>query len=80
MLPIYRADHGIVWTLGPGAVRKCTNRRRQAEDIGVFTLITTCLLASEVPWAGEISRLIDVMVEVIEPDVVSRGKGGRLVG
>jgi len=75
MLPIYER---IMELYGPYVLvrcAKCTNRRRQAEDIGVFTLITTCLLASEVPWAGEISRLIDTMVEVVKPDVVSRGRG-----
>jgi hypothetical protein len=75
MLPVYER---IMELYGPYVLIRCaryTNRRRQAEQIGVFTLITTCLLASKLPWVGQISRLIDMMVEVVEPDVVSRGKG-----
>ena len=75
MLPVYER---IMELYGPYVLvrcAKCTNRRLQAEDIGVFTLITTCLLVSELPRAGEISRFIDVMVEVVRPDVVLRGRG-----
>jgi hypothetical protein len=42
--------------------------------------VTTCLVAGELPWAREISRFIDVMVEVIRPDVVSRGHGAAWWG
>jgi len=80
LLPIYER---IMELYGPYVLVRCakyTNRRRQAEEIGVFTLITTCLLASELPWTGEISRLIDLMVQVIGPDVVSRGKGAAWWG
>ena len=75
MLPVYER---IMELYGPYVLvrcAKCTNRRLQAENIGVFTLITTCLLVNELPRAGEISRFIDVMVEVVRPDVVLRGRG-----
>jgi len=80
MLPIFER---IMELYGPYVLvrcARCTNRRLQAEDIGVFTLITTCLLVSELPWAGEISRFIDTMVEVVRPDVVLRGKGAQWWG
>ena len=53
----------------------CTNRRLQAELIGVYALICTCLATREVPWTGDLSRLIDVMVDVVRRDVVGHGKG-----
>ncbi len=80
MLPIYAR---IMELYGPYVLVRCakyTNRRRQAQQIAVYTLVTTCLLARELPWAGQLSLLIDIMVEVIGPDVVSRGEGAAWWG
>ncbi len=80
MLPIYER---IMELYGPYVLVRCaqyTNRRRQTVQIGVLTLITTCLLASELPWAGQLSLLLDVIMDVIGPDVVSRGEGAAWWG
>jgi len=52
-----------------------TNRRRQAEQIGVYTLVTTCLLASRLDRVRQLGVLVDVMLDVVGPDVVSGGEG-----
>ena len=54
---------------------KYTNGRRQAQQIGVYTLITTCLAAGEIEQVGPLGRIVDIMVDVVGPDVVSGGAG-----
>ncbi len=69
---------GIIELYAPYVLIRCaryTNRRRQAQQIGVYTLVTACLLASELPWMGQLSLLLDMVVDVIGPDIVSRGQG-----
>jgi len=54
---------------------KYTNGRRQAQQIGVHVLICTCLMSSELEHVGQLSRLVDILVGVVGPDVVSGGEG-----
>jgi DNA-directed RNA polymerase specialized sigma24 family protein len=52
-----------------------TNRRRQAQQIGVYSLITTCLVADRLAHVVRVGRVVDLVTDVIGPDVVSGGEG-----
>ncbi len=49
---------------------KFTNSRSRAERIGVYTLITTCLLAREIEHLGQLGLLIDTMADVVAEDML----------
>jgi DNA-directed RNA polymerase specialized sigma24 family protein len=69
-LPLYR---WIVGRYAPYVLVRCarfTNSRRAAQQMGVYTLITTCLLAHRLRHPGRLAFLIDTMADVIGPDVV----------
>jgi DNA-directed RNA polymerase specialized sigma24 family protein len=72
-LPLYQ------WIIGRYALyvlvrcARFTNSRRQAQQIGVYTLITTCLLAHKLRHPGQLALLVDTMADVIGPDVVLGG-------
>ena len=75
MLPLYER---IIELYAPYVLVRCaryTNGRRQAQWIGVYTLITTCILANELEQVGQLGRIVDMMAEVIARDVVSGGDG-----
>jgi DNA-directed RNA polymerase specialized sigma24 family protein len=68
----------IIELYAPYVLVRCaryTNGRRQAQQIGVYTLITTCAVATELEHVGQLSWLVDIMVGVVGPDVVSGGEG-----
>jgi DNA-directed RNA polymerase specialized sigma24 family protein len=50
-----------------------TNSRREAQQMGVYALITTCLLAHRLRRPGQLVFLLDMMADVIGPDVVLEG-------
>ena len=56
---------------------KYTNRRRRAQQIGAYTLISTCFLARELGAALPLGRIVDLVMGVVGPDVVTNG-GGRV--
>jgi DNA-directed RNA polymerase specialized sigma24 family protein len=69
-LPLYR---WIIGRYAPYVLVRCarfTNSRRAAQQMGVYTLITTCLLAHRLRHSGQLAFLIDTMADVIGPDVV----------
>jgi DNA-directed RNA polymerase specialized sigma24 family protein len=69
-LPLYQ---WIIGRYAPYVLVRCaqfTNSRRAAEQMGVYTLITTCLLAHRLHHPGRLAFLIDTMADVIGPDVV----------
>jgi hypothetical protein len=72
-LPLYE---WIVGRYAPYVLVRCarfTNSRRQAQQMGVYTLITTCLLAHRLRHPGQLALLVDTMADVIGPDVVLGG-------
>ncbi len=74
VLPVYE---WIMELYGPYVLIRCaryTNRRRHSQQIGAYVLICTCLLSREVEHLGQLGRLIDIMVAVVGPDVVSGGQ------
>ena len=80
MLRVYEK---IIEYYGPYVLVRCsryTNRRRQAQQIGVYGLITTCVVVTEVEQVGRLGRVIDIMVDVVGPDVVSGGEGETWCG
>ncbi len=52
-----------------------TNRRRQAQRIGAYALVSTCFLAREVGPVLPLGRIVDIVVGVVARDVMSRGAG-----
>jgi DNA-directed RNA polymerase specialized sigma24 family protein len=75
MLPVYE---WIIELYAPYVLVRCagyTNGRRQAQQIGVYALVCTCMLTRELEHLGRLGRLVDIMVGVIGPDVVSGGEG-----
>jgi len=68
----------IIELYAPYVLIRCaryTNRRRQAQQIGAYTLITTCLVAGELEQVGQLGRVVDIVLGVVGPDVVSGGPG-----
>ncbi len=80
MLAVYE---GIIELYAPYVFVRCaryTNRRRQAQQIGAYTLITTCLVAGELEQVGQLGRMVDIVLDVVGPDVVSGGPGDLRCG
>ena len=46
-----------------------TNSRSRAEQIGIYTLITTCLLARELECPAQLGLLVDTMSDIIGRDM-----------
>jgi hypothetical protein len=75
MLPVYER---IIELYAPYVLVRCaqyTNGRRQAQWIGVYTLITSCILSRELEHLGKLGRIVDMMAEMIGLDFVSGGEG-----
>jgi hypothetical protein len=75
LLPVYER---IMELYGPYVLVRCaryTNRRGQAQHIGVYTLISACFLARELGPVLSLGRIVDVAVAVAGPDIVSKGEG-----
>jgi DNA-directed RNA polymerase specialized sigma24 family protein len=58
-------------------VRCCryTNGRRQAQQIGVYTLVSACLVAREASYVLPVGRIVETMLRVIGPDVLAGARG-----
>jgi len=68
----------MIKVYAPYVLVRCTrytNRRRQAQQIGVYTLITTCLLARGLEHGGQLGKIVDTMAGVVGRDVVSGREG-----
>ena len=52
-----------------------TNGRRQAQQIGAYTLITTCLAARAVGHGLAVGRIVECMLGVAGPDVMAGARG-----
>ena len=63
----------IIDLYAPYVLIRCagfTNDRSQALMIGAYTLVTTCLMAERLDHLGQLGISVDVVVEVVGPDVV----------
>jgi len=68
----------IIRLYAPYVLVRCTrytNRHRQAQQIGAYTLVTTCIIVRELQYVGQFGRIVDVMAGVVGPDVLSGGQG-----
>ncbi len=68
----------IIELYAPYVLVRCaafTNSRRQSQQIGAYVLVCTCLMSSRLDHPGQLGILVEVMLEVVGPDVVSRGDG-----
>jgi hypothetical protein len=52
-----------------------TTGRRQAQQIGAYTLIGTCLAAREVGYAVPVGRIVESVLGVVGPDVMAGAQG-----
>jgi len=69
---------GIIELYAPYVLVRCaryTNSRRHAQQIGAYTLITACLVAGELEQVGQLGRVVDIVLGVVGPDVLSGGRG-----
>lgn len=55
-----------------------TNSRSRAEQIGIYTLITTCLLARELKYSAQLGLLVETMSDVTRRDVAGDETSDRL--
>jgi hypothetical protein len=68
----------IIGVYAPYVLIRCaafTNSRRVSQEIGAYVLICTCLMASKLDHSGQLGILVEVMLETVGPDVISRGEG-----
>ncbi len=68
----------IVEVYTPYVLVRCaryTNGRRQAQQIGAYTLVVTCLAARAVGRAVPVGRIVESELGVIGPDVVAGADG-----
>lgn len=68
----------IVDLYTPYVLVRCTRYttgRRQAQQIGAYTLIGTCLAAREVGYAVPVGRIVESVLGVVGPDVVTGARG-----
>jgi DNA-directed RNA polymerase specialized sigma24 family protein len=52
-----------------------TNDRRQAQQIGVYTLVSACLVAREAGPAAPAGRIVEIVLRVVGPDVRTGARG-----
>lgn len=52
-----------------------TGSWRQSQEIGAYVLLCTCLLANRMSRRVRVGILVEAMLEVVGPDVASRGDG-----
>ncbi|MBM4027157.1 MAG: sigma-70 family RNA polymerase sigma factor [Planctomycetes bacterium] len=52
-----------------------TDGRRQAQQIGVYTLVSACLVAREVGPAVPAGRIVEITLRVVGPDVRAGARG-----
>jgi DNA-directed RNA polymerase specialized sigma24 family protein len=68
----------IVEVYTPYVLVRCaryTNGRRQAQQIGAYTLIVTCLAARAVGRAVPVGRIVESILGVVGPDVIAGARG-----
>jgi hypothetical protein len=68
----------IVELYTPYVLVRCaryTTGRRQAQQIGAYTLIGTCLAARQVGYAVPVGRIVESVLGVVGPDVVTGARG-----
>jgi DNA-directed RNA polymerase specialized sigma24 family protein len=68
----------IVQCYCPYVLVRCTrytNQRRQAQQIGAYTLVMACLTAREVGPALSLGRIVEAMLRVVGPDVLAGAEG-----
>jgi hypothetical protein len=75
LLPVYER---IVECYCPYVLVRCaryTNNRRQAQQIGAYTLVSACLVARELGDIVPIGRIVERQVRVVGPDVLRGARG-----
>ncbi len=68
----------IIGVYAPYVLIRCaafTNSRRLSQEIGAYVLICTCLMSSRLDHSGQLGILVEVILETVGPDVISRGGG-----
>lgn len=75
MLMVYER---IIEFYTPYVLVRCTrytNGRRQAQQIGAYALIGTCLAAREMEHVVAVGRIVEVVLSVVGPDVMAGARG-----
>lgn len=72
-------DEWIIDLYAPYVLVRCaefTNDRDQALLIGAYTLITVCLMTEQLDHIGQLGIAVDVVADLVGPDVVCGGADG----
>ncbi len=75
---VFTVEERIVQTYAPYVLVRCaryTNGRRQAQQIGAYTLVTACLLARELGHGLPFGTTVEVVLRVVGPDVLAGAEG-----
>ncbi len=75
---VFTVEERIVPVYAPYVLVRCaryTNGRRQAQQIGAYTLVTACLLARELGHALPLGTMLEIVLSVVGPDVLAGAKG-----
>jgi hypothetical protein len=75
LLPVWER---IIECYCPYVLIRCaryTNERRQAQQIGVYALVTACVVAQKIGPIMPIGRIVEIVLRVIGPDVLVGARG-----
>ncbi len=75
---VFTVEERIVQVYAPYVLVRCaryTNGRRQAQQIGAYTLVTACLLARELGDGLPLGTMVEVVLSVVGPDVLAGAEG-----
>jgi DNA-directed RNA polymerase specialized sigma24 family protein len=67
----------IIERYAPYVLVRCagyTDGRRQAQEMGVYVLVTTCVIANRLMHLLPVGVLVDFMVDVVGSEVAARGR------
>ena len=75
---VFTVEGRIVPVYAPYVLVRCaryTNGRRQAQQIGAYTLVTACLLARRLGHALPLGTILEIVLSVVGPDVLAGAAG-----
>ncbi len=75
---VFTVEERIVQVYAPYVLVRCaryTNGRRQAQQIGAYTLVTACLLARELRDGLPVGTIVEIVLSMVGPDVLAGAEG-----
>ena len=75
---VFTVEERIVQAYAPYVLVRCaryTNGRRQAQQIGAYTLVTACLLAQRLGHTLPVGTIVEIVLSMVGPDVLAGAEG-----